>query len=136
VVLHGVAAVVVTGPRLQQRHQVEVGDAEVLEEVEVLRDPGQVPGEALGVAGVAEHPRLLEPVGLEQPLQVQPVQVVGSDGVRRGGQADQPLEQRPRDVGFRVDLDDRLTEVAPEAVQPEREGLAPVGAEAVAGVEL
>ena len=42
--------------------QVQVGDAEVLEEVEVLGHALEVAGEPLGVAGVAEHPRLLEPV--------------------------------------------------------------------------
>ena len=45
-----VAAVVVALARLQQRHQVEVGDAELAQVVEVLGDAPQVAGEAVGVA--------------------------------------------------------------------------------------
>ena len=84
VVLDGVAAVVVALARLEQRHQVQVGDAEVLEVVEVLGDALEVAGEPVGVAGVAEHPRLLQPVGGEQPLLVELVQVGRALGVRRG----------------------------------------------------
>ena len=58
----GVAAVVVALARLEQRHQVQVGDAQVLEVVEVLGHALEVAGEPVGVAGVAEHPRLLKPV--------------------------------------------------------------------------
>ena len=102
VVLHGVAAVVVALARLQQRHQVEVGDAELLEVVELVRDAGEVAGEALGVAGVAEHPRLLQPVRLEQPALVELVQVGVAVGVRLGrrgrpaGGPARPAAGRPR----------------------------------------
>ena len=99
VVLDGVAAVVVALARLEQRHQVQVGDAEVLEVVEALRHALQVAGEPLGVAGVAEHPRLLQPVGREQPLLVEAVQVGGALGVRRGRGLHEPGQQRPATSG-------------------------------------
>ena len=129
VVLHGVAAVVVALPGLQQRHQVQVGDAELLEVVEVLGDALEVAREPVGVAGVAEHPRLLQPVGGEQPPLVEQVQVGRALGVRRRRGAHQPGEQRTRDLGVGVDLGDRRLEVGPVAVQPQREGLPPLGAQ-------
>ena len=55
VVGDGVPAVVGTRPGLEQRHQVQVGDAELLQVVGVLGDAVQVAGEAIGVGGVAEH---------------------------------------------------------------------------------
>ena len=59
-----VAAVVVAVPRQQQRHQVQVGDAELLEVGDPLAHAGQVAGEPVGIGGVAEHARRLEPVRL------------------------------------------------------------------------
>ena len=62
--------------------------------VELLGHALEVAGEPVGVAGVAEHPRLLQPVRGEQPLLVEAVQVVGAFGVRRRRQLDEPLQQR------------------------------------------
>ena len=115
---------------------MQIGDAEVLEVVEVLGDTGEVTGEALRVAGVAEHPRLLQPVGLEQPLEVEAVQVVRPGGVRRRCERDEAFEQRAGDGRVRVDPDDRIAKVTPEAVEPERERLPPVGALARTAVEV
>ena len=122
VVLDGVSPVVVAVAGLQQRHQVEVGDAERLEVVEPRGQPGQVVGVPLGVAGVAEHPRLLQPVGLQQPALVEAVQVVGAVDVRAGRDVDQPARH-----GAGIGVHDRepVEQVTPPAVQAEPELLAP-----------
>ena len=95
----------------------------------MLGDALEVAGEPVGVAGVAEHPRLLQPVRGEQPPLVEQVQVGRALGVRRRRGAHQPGQQRTRDLGVGVDLGDRRLEVGPVAVQPQREGLPPVGAQ-------
>jgi hypothetical protein len=129
VVAHGVAPVVVPLPGLEQGHQVQVGDAELLEVVEVLGDALEVSREPVGVAGVAEHPRLLQPVRREQPALVELVQVVRALGVRRRRGAHQPRQQVTSDLGVGVHLGDRGLEVGPVAVQPHGELLPPVGAQ-------
>ena len=83
VVHHRVAAVVGGRPGGQQRHQVQVGDAEVAEVVRAGTHPGQGVGEAVGVGGVPEGAGLLEPVGLAEPALVELAQLVGSIGVGR-----------------------------------------------------
>ena len=95
----------------------------------MLGDALEVAREPVGVAGVAEHPRLLQPVRGEQPPLVELVQVGRALGVRRRRGAHQPGEQRTRDLGVGMDLGDRRLEVGPVAVQPQREGLPPVGAQ-------
>ena len=60
----------------------------------MLGDALEVAGEPVGVAGVAEHPRLLQPVRREQPALVELVQVGRALGVRRGRGAHQPGQQR------------------------------------------
>ena len=94
-----------------------------------MATPFEVAGEAVGVAGVAEHPRLLQPVGGQQPLLVEQVQVGRPVGVRRGGGAHQPRQQGVGDLRVGVHLGDGGGEVGPVAVQPQREGLPPVGAQ-------
>ena len=86
VVGHGVATVVVALARAQQRHEVEVGDAELAQVGQVLGDPAQVAGEPLGVRGVAHHLGVLEPVGPQEALEVAQVEAVGPYAVRRRGQ--------------------------------------------------
>ncbi len=121
VVLHGVPAVVVAVAGLEQRHQVQVGHAEVVEVVEPSGEAAQVVGEPLGVAGVAEHPRLLEPVRCQQPALVEPVQLRRPGGVRVGGQQHQAAGDG---VGVRVDRGETVQQVVPPAVQAQRERLA------------
>jgi hypothetical protein len=127
VVLHGVAAVVVTLARLEQRHQVEVGDPELLEVVEVGGQRTQVPvlsvraGEALGVAGVAEHPGLLEPVRREQAALVEAVQVVGPGHVAARRDLDEPASPA---LGVGVHPGEAVEQVRPPPLQPQLERLA------------
>ena len=130
VVADGVPAVVVALARLEQRHQVQVGDAQVLEVVEVLGHSREVTGEPVGVARVAEHPRLLQPVRGEQPLLVEALQVRGALGVRRGRGLGQSAQERLGDRRVGVDLGDRRLEVRPVPVQAQREGLPPLGTHA------
>jgi hypothetical protein len=52
---------------------VQVGDTEFLEVIEPPLQCAQVAGEPLRVAGVTEHPRLLQPVRLKQPALVETV---------------------------------------------------------------
>jgi hypothetical protein len=81
VIHHGVAAVVGGGAGLEQGHEVQVGDAQLVEVLDFAGHAVEVPGKAVGVGDVAEHLWFLVPVGLEQPLFVEQVQVVGPLGV-------------------------------------------------------
>ncbi len=80
VVGHRVPAVTVTRPRLEQRHQVQVGDAERFQVVDVVGDLGQRAGEPVGIADVADLAGLLQPVGAEQAGLVEHPQI-GRTGV-------------------------------------------------------
>ncbi len=131
VVLHGVATVVVALTGLEQRHQVQVGDPEVLEVVEALLDPGQVAGEAVGVAGIAEPVGLLDPVGPQQPALVEVVQVVGAYGEAARGDHDQP--GRHRLGAARVKVEHGGVQVRPPPLQPGAEGRDPMGRDVGAG---
>ena len=97
------------------------------EVVEVPGQPAEVSPEALGVAGVAEHPRLLEPVRCQQAPLVEPVQVVGPLGVPAGGHLHEPPGGR-RGVG--VHRGEGVEQVGPPALEPQVEGLAALGGEA------
>ncbi len=57
---------------------MEVGDAEFVEVVEVLDHTGEGSGEPIGVRDVADHVRLLEPVGLCFALQITQEEFVGA----------------------------------------------------------
>ena len=89
VVGDGVPAVVVAVARPQQRHQVQVAHAELVEVGQVRGDAAQVVGEPLGVGGVADHRGVLEPVRAQHPLEVAHVEAVGPHAERRGGQLDE-----------------------------------------------
>ena len=75
IVHHRVPAVVLAGPRLQQRHQVQVGDAELGEVVDLVGHSLQVAGEQIRVGRVAEHLLVLEPLRVGVPTQVEQPQV-------------------------------------------------------------
>ncbi len=95
-----------------------------LQVLEPVGDAAQVGAEPLGVAGVADHPGLLHPVGLEQAPLVELVQVVGPVGEPARGDLDQPRRHPLRVV---VDGGDPGQQVGPPAVQAQPERAAPVG---------
>ena len=57
-----VSAVIVTFPAAQHGHEVEVADPELGQQVEVVEDARQVPGEAIRIADIADHIGRLERV--------------------------------------------------------------------------
>ena len=71
VVDHRVAAVVGRGPRVQQRHQVQVRDAELAQVGQPLAHAAQCPREAVDVGHVADGLLALEPVGRDLALVVE-----------------------------------------------------------------
>ena len=104
VVLHGVAAVVVALARLQQRHEVQVGHAEVAQVGQPARDAGERVGESLCVAGISEHVGLLQPVGSQQPALVEMPQLgltraEAGDGATRPAGASGPRRRAPDRAG-------------------------------------
>ena len=124
VVADGVPAVVVAVARLQQRHQVQVADAEVLQVADLLADTTQVAGEPLGVAGVPEHSRTLQPVRGQQPPLVQSVQLGLALGIGRGGSSHQ---SEPDLIRLGVEHREPGHQVLPPRVQPKTERLTPLG---------
>ena len=56
---HGIPAVVIALTWAQQRQEVEVGDAKLVEVVEAGADALDGSGESVGVAGVPNHAGLL-----------------------------------------------------------------------------
>ena len=115
VVHHRVAAVVRPRPRLEQRHQVQVGDAELGQVVDLVPHPGEVAGEHVGVGGVAQHPRVLVPLRVGVPTQVQQPQVLGSLAEVARGDLGGPLGHLDRVVG--VGAGETGQQVRPVALQ-------------------
>jgi hypothetical protein len=70
-----VAAVALARPRLEQRHQVEIGDAKFGEIVHPIRYTFQVTCEKIGVGRVTEHLGVLKPLRIRMPAQIQQSQV-------------------------------------------------------------
>ena len=91
VVGDGVPAVVRRRPRCQQRHQVQVGDPEAGQVVDVLGDALQGVAEPVGVRRVAQRVAALEPVGLGQPPRVELLQLGRPGVVRRASDGQQPV---------------------------------------------
>jgi hypothetical protein len=121
VVGHRVAAVALPRARPQQRHQVQVGDAQLDQVVQVLAHSPQRAGEAVGVADVADHPRPLEPGRVDLPAAVKPPQ---SRRARGGGA--QRVEHQPdgefvhvRHVA--VEDAERLGDVEGQRLEPRQE---------------
>jgi hypothetical protein len=114
-----VAAVAVTGPRGEQRHQVQIGHPQLLQVPDAVGDAGQRPPEALGVGGVAQHPGGLEPVRGQRPFGVQQVEFGIALAEGGGGQRHQALAQRGGDPAGVYPAG----QVLPPAVQPQREGV-------------
>ena len=70
-----VAAVAVPLRGAEQRHQVQVGQAELPEVRDAGAEPGQVAGEEVDVADPAQHPVGLEPVRVRLAGRVEGLQV-------------------------------------------------------------
>ena len=70
-----VAAVVGLRARVQQRHQVQVGDAELAQVAEALAHAVQRPGEAVDVGDVADGLLALQPVRRDLALVVERAQL-------------------------------------------------------------
>ena len=70
-VLHSVAAIVLRMRHFQQRHQVQIGDAQLPEVGQPLHHAAQIAGEQLGVHRHAQHIRAAIPerIGLARPVQ-------------------------------------------------------------------
>ena len=128
VVGHRVAAVVVALARLQQRHEVQVRHAELAQVVDRPPHAVEVAGEPVGVRGVPEHARVLEPVRRQGALLVEPVQLRVALGVGTRGGGDE-VGQEGRVAG--VHGLDAVAQVGPPALEPQLEQLAPGAVEAL-----
>ena len=123
VVGDGVAAVVRLGPRPQQRHQVQVGDAELAQVAETLADAPQRPGEAVDVRDVAHGLLAVEPVRGDLALVIERAQlrVAGGGGGRDQIQQGVPGGREPRIVP--VDGVQRVVQLGEEALEAPQEGV-------------
>ena len=123
VVRDRVAAVVLPGPRLQQRHEVQVGGAELGEVVQLARQLGERAAEAVDVADVALHPGPLEPARVDLPPAVQPPQ----RGRALGGRGQRDAQRRARTARrrrpVRVEPGQRLVHVGQRELDPRQEGV-------------
>ncbi len=121
VVGHRVAAVALPVARPQQRHQVQVGDAQLRQVVQVLADPGQRAGEPVGVADVADHAGALEPGRVDLPAAVEPPQARRA----RGGRVQRVEHQPGRELGdvrhAAVELAERPGDVEGQGLEPRQE---------------
>ena len=97
VVGHRVAAVVRACARLEQRHEVQVGDAQLGEVVEPSRQLLQRAREPVGVGDVADHPLVLVPARIDLAT---PVDVAQIGGARRRGRQRDPDEALDQPVAL------------------------------------
>jgi ABC-type glutathione transport system ATPase component len=80
IVLHRVTAVIGRRARLQQRHEVQVRHAEVLQVPNVLTNALNGASEKIGIGYVSQCVRTLEPVRAKQTLDIARTQVWTSSG--------------------------------------------------------
>jgi hypothetical protein len=122
VVRDRVAAVVGLGPGGEERHQVQVVDAELAQVGQPLADAGQRAPEAVGVADVAHGLLALEPVRRDLALVVEPAEL----GVALAGRRGHRVEQRGELCGearvVAVEGDERVAQLGVEALQARQEG--------------
>jgi hypothetical protein len=71
VVQDGIAAVIGAGPGVKQGHQVQVGDAQLLQVADVVLDASKRSGESVRVAHVTDLLGCEKPIGTQDPLLVQ-----------------------------------------------------------------
>ncbi len=107
VVDDGVTPVAVTMAWRQQGHQVEIGDAELVEVVQTMADARQIAREAVGVGDVSDHACPLEPSGIDLPSPVERPQRLRS--AHRG--VEHPVQHAPHERS-------QCAGVAAGAVQP------------------
>lgn len=117
VVGHRVPAVVLPVARAQQRHEVQVGDAQLGQMIEPAGQRGQRAGEAVGVGDVADHPLVLVPARVDLAAPVGVAQAIGPLGRRHEHQLEQRLQRR-----VAVEADERLVHVGEPQVEPGEEG--------------
>ncbi len=121
VVGHRVAAVALPLARPQQRHQVQVGDAQLHQVVQVLADPRQRAGEPVGVADIADHAGPLEPGRVDLPAAVEPPQLRQARG-RRVQRVEHQLGSELVHVHHAaVDLAERPGDVEGQRLEPRQE---------------
>lgn len=104
---------------------MQITDAEFGQVTDPVLDAGEIPGEPLGVGGVAEHVLVQEPTGVQRALHVQSREFAVTLGERDSGRPDQPFLQRSDLIGL-VHGDQPVVQVVPPAVQPQAEQLASV----------
>ena len=140
----GIATVIVAGRAGEQRHQVQIGDAQLLEVARTCTQAGQRPGEAVDIAHRPDLPVGQEPVGLglagrierlqcggprepalgrggEDALEV-PEEIVACaiEGVQRLEQRDKSSSRRPAKAASRPRLDEQRLEARPQPCQRTR----------------
>ena len=123
VVHHGVAAVRIARPGHQAGHEVDIGDAELAEIVEVVEHALERAGEAVDVEDVAHLGLALEPVRLEIALEVLQPQRLRPGGEARRQHEVQPVQHRVEPVEMAVEAPERPCEVLGRAGEAQREGL-------------
>jgi hypothetical protein len=82
IVLDRVAAIVFPVARLEQRHQVQIRDAELGQVIQMLPDASQRARESVRVADVADHAGALEPRGIDLAAAVKHPQCRRASGGR------------------------------------------------------
>ena len=125
-----VAAVVGLGPRVQQRHQVQVADPELAQVGQPRADAGERAAEAVGVGHVAQRLLALQPIGRDLALVVEQAQLRAARGGRAGDRVQQrvPLGREARVAA--VERGERVAQLGEEALEPHVErGVAPDPAE-------
>ena len=119
-----IPAITITIAGSQQRHQVEIAHTEFVQIGDVVHDAAQVARETLGIGGIPDHGRVLQPVWAKHALEVTHVQTVAALG-------EGPLSQGHQLVGERgsslaIDLAQRCHQIGPPALQPGSKHLCPL----------
>jgi hypothetical protein len=100
---------------------VQVADPQLAEVVEALADPGQGARKPVGVADVADHRRVLEPVRPQAALQVKQLQLLVALPVALGEQDGDALQQGRQVVAVAVGAAQALGQVMPPSAQAGQE---------------
>ncbi len=118
-----VAAVVGLGARVQQRHQVQVVDAQLAQVRQPLAHPPQRAGEAIDVRGIADRLLALQPIGRDLALVVERPQLRIARGRGRRERLQQLVPCRGEALVVAVHGDQRVAQLGEEALQPPPERL-------------
>ena len=78
IIHHRIAAIRITGTRLQAGHEVDIADAQFLQVVQLGQHALQVFGKAVDVENIASHVSALKPVWFQIPFQIKQFQVGGA----------------------------------------------------------